>query len=320
VSGSPGSANLPGSASPSGAPGLRRSRRLRLVRFGGFDVFVNVFCLLFAVICFFPLWYVLVVSIMPYSEFINSPVAIFPTSGVDLQYYRAIFGNANIWRSIVVSVVKTGMTTVMSVVVTSAMAYGVSKRHVPGMKAVNVMTIITMYFGGGLIPVYLLYRDLNLLRSFWAMVVPFALNVGYYVIMRNYFLHELSAELEEAAFLDGANPVVAFFRVVLPTSAPLLAAVALFIAVAMWNDWYSYHTYVNVPAVRPLANMLREVLTKNDLVNSISSEAQAMLGFKPPPVALRMATVIVATTPILIVYPFLQKHFTKGLMLGAVKG
>jgi ABC-type glycerol-3-phosphate transport system permease component len=300
-----------------GAPRLRRRFRLH---FGWFDVFVNVFCLLFAVVCFFPLWYVFVVSIMKYEEFVQTPVALFPTSGVDLQYYRAIFGNANIWNSIVISVIKTVMATVLSVVVTAAMAYGVSKRHIPGMKAINVMTIVTMYFGGGLIPVYLLYRDLGLLRSFWAMVLPFALHVGYYVIMRNYFLHELSAELEEAAQLDGANPVVAFFRVVLPTSTPMIAAIALFIAVAMWNDWYSYHTYVNVPAVRPLANMLREVLTKNDLVNSIASAAQATLGFKPPPVALRMATIIVATTPILIVYPFLQKHFTKGLMLGAVKG
>ncbi|MDR1532346.1 MAG: carbohydrate ABC transporter permease [Clostridiales bacterium] len=289
-------------------------------RFGGFDVFVTVFCLLFALVCFFPLWYVFVVSIMPYSEFVQHPLAIFPTSGIDLQYYRAIFSNASIWNAIFYSVVKTGLATGLSVIITAAMAYGVSKRHIPGMQVVNVMTIVTMYFGGGLIPVYLLYRDLGLLRSFWAMVLPFSLNVGYYIIMRNYFLHELSSELEEAAHLDGANPIQAFFRVVLPTSAPMIAAVTLFIAVAMWNDWYSFHTYVNVPAIRPLANTLREILTKNNLVNSISNEAQALLGFKPPPVALRMATVIVATTPILIVYPFLQKYFAKGLMLGAVKG
>jgi ABC-type glycerol-3-phosphate transport system permease component len=261
----------------------------------------------------------MVISVMPYSEFINRPIALFPTSGLDFQYYQAIVQNVAFLRSVVISVAKTALATALSICVTSIMAYSVSKRHIPGMRLINFLVILTMYFGGGLIPVYLLYRDLGLLRTFTVMVIPFALNVGYYIIMRNYFLHEISSELEEAAMLDGANPIVAFFRVVLPTSAPMLAAITLFIAVAMWNDWYSFHTYVNVPAMRPLANMLREILTNQNFVSNLSSEAQATLGFKPPPVALRMTTVIVSTVPILIVYPFLQRYFTKGLMLGAVK-
>lgn len=296
-------------------------RRRKGLRFNGFDVFVFAFCVVFAIICFYPLWYVVIISVMPSADFVQRPVPILPPANLNFQYYAALFSSSHFYNSVVISVVKTVLGTSLSVFVTSMMAYGVSKRHVPGMKVVNVMVIITMYFSGGLMPTYFLYRDIGILKTFWAMVLPMALNISYFIIMRNYFLHELSQELEEAALLDGANQATAFFRIVLPTSAPMIAAITLFIAVFHWNDWYSYHTYVNpVPSLRPLSNMLREVLVSPQFVNNISMQAEAAMGFKPPPVQLRMTTIVVATLPILIVYPFLQKYFTKGLMLGAVKG
>lgn len=296
-------------------------RKRKRIRFNGFDVFVFCFCVLFAIICFYPLWYVILISVMPNAEFVQRPVPVLPSLNMNFEHYMALFSSNHFYNAVLVSVVKTVLGTVLSVMVTSMMAYGVSKRFVPGMKAVNIMVIITMYFSGGLMPTYFLYRDIGILKTFWAMVLPMALNVSYFIIMRNYFLHTLSQELEEAALLDGANQATAFFRIVLPTSAPMIAAITLFIAVFHWNDWYSFRTYVEPnPSLRPLSNMLRDVLVSPQFVNNLSMQAEATLGIKPPPVQLRMTTIVVATLPILIVYPFLQKYFTQGLMLGAVKG
>lgn len=305
----------PGSAA--GWPYRKRPKR----KVNGFDVFIFVFCVTFAFICFYPLWYVILVSVMPMSEYAKRPIPILPRGTLDFQYYRIMFSNEHFYRSVMVSGAKTVLGTFLAVMATSMMAYGVSKRHVPGMRMVNFMVIMTMYFSGGLMPTYFLYRDIGILKTFWAMVIPMILNVTYYILMRNYFLHELPWELEEAALLDGANQVTAFFRVVVPTSAPMIAAITLFIAVFHWNDWYSYNTYISsVPQLRPLSNMLRDVLKNQNFLQNISLQAEATVGFTPPPMQLRMTTIVLATLPILIVYPFLQKYFTKGLMLGAVKG
>ncbi len=293
----------------------RRKKKVTL-----FDVFVTVFCLLFAVICFFPIWYVIVVSLTPYKDFVSNPVAILPPWPLDFSYYQAIFSTTVFRTSMLLSVFKTIGGTLLSLMVTAMMAYGVSKEQAPGMKVVNLLVIITMYFGGGLIPTYLLYRDIGILKTIWPMVLPMAMNVGYFVIMRNYFMYSVPKGLEEAAMLDGANQIQIFFRIVLPTSSAMIAAVALFIAVYHWNDWYNFMMYVNVNKLQPYSWMLRRVLVDPSFVNNMASDAQnALGGAKPPPMQLRMSTIVVATLPIMCVYPFLQKYFAQGMMLGAVK-
>ena len=289
-------------------------------KFTLFDVFVTVFCVIFALICFFPIWYVIVVSLTPYKDFVSNPVAILPPWPLDFSYYQAIFSTTVFRTSMMLSIFKTIGGTLLSLMVTAMMAYGVSKKYVPGMNAVNMIVIITMYFGGGLIPTYLLYRDIGILKTIWPMVLPMAMNVGYFVIMRNYFMYSVPKGLEEAAMLDGANQIQIFFRIVLPTSSAMIAAVALFIAVYHWNDWYNFMMYVNVNELQPYSWMLRRVLIDPSFVNNMASDAQnALGGAKPPPMQLRMSTIVVATLPIMCVYPFLQKYFAQGMMLGAVK-
>ena len=180
---------------------------LQTVGFNFYDVFVYAFCILFALICVYPMWYVLICSITPYEEYIKGGLMLWPTGGVDLQYYQAIFNTKAFTTSMWISVSKTVLATVLSLLVTSTMAYACSKVHIRGMKLVNALVVFNLFFTGGLIPQYMLYQDLGLLRSYWVMVIPGALNITYFIIMRNYFSYSVPKELEEAAMIDGCTEV-----------------------------------------------------------------------------------------------------------------
>ncbi len=301
------------------ATSMRHSMRQRL-GFNFYDVFVVTFCVLFALICFYPMWYVFIASLTPYEEFVKGGLMLWPTGGVDFQYYNVIFNNSSFISSLWISASKTVIGTALSLLVTSTMAYAVSKVHVPGMKVLNLLTVFTMFFSGGLVPTYMLYKDLGLIRSYWVMVIPYALSITYYIVMRNYFSYSVSSELEDAASIDGCNEVRIFFQIILPLSKPMLAAVGLFLAVGFWNDYYSYMMYISSkPALQPFAWVLRRVLTDSQMMAQMRSGATSVGSQLPPPMALRMATIICAMLPIMCVYPFLQKHFAKGIMIGAVK-
>ena len=166
----------------------------------------------------------------------------------------------------------------------------------------------------------MLYKSLHRTGNFWVMVLPGTLNISYFIIMRNYFSFSVSRELEDAAMIDGCNEVGIFFRIVMPLSRGMIAAVTLFIAVINWNDYYSYMMFIgNKTKLQPFAWVLHRMLTDKSLMNQVRNGA-ASLGFTlPPPMALRMATIICATLPIIIIYPFIQPYFTQGMTLGAVK-
>ena len=301
--------------------GQVKYRRSMLSRFGFnfYDIFVYAFCILFALACVYPMWYVFVASITPYDEYIKGGLMLWPR-GVDFQYYISIFNTRSFLNSLWISVSKTVLATVLSVLVTSTMAYAVSKSHVRGMKVINALVVFNLFFTGGLIPQYILYQDLHLLRSYWVMVIPGALNITYFIIMRNYFTYSVPKDLEEAARLDGCTDVGVFFKIVLPVSRPMVAAVTLFIAVINWNDYYNYMMFIsNKTNLQPFAWILRRMLTDKSLMNTVRNGAVGLGLELPPPMALRMATIICAMLPIMCVYPFLQKHFTSGITLGAVK-
>jgi ABC-type sugar transport system, permease component len=297
---------------------IRRKRWWRRITL--LDVFVVLFTVTFALVCFYPMWFVFLASITPYSEYIQNRLMVWFPNTIDLQYYIAVFSTEVFSRALFVSVVKTVLGTFLSVLITSMMAYGVSKTHIKGMTPINFLVVFTMLFSGGLIPEYMLYHDLGMLRSFWVMVLPSVLNVFYFVIMRNYFAYAAPKELEEAAMIDGASEVRTFFQVILPTAKPMLAAVALFIAVFHWNDYYSYMMFIsNQPDLQPFAWVLRRTLVDPSLMNQIRSQVASVGMPVLPPIGLRMATIIIAMLPILVVYPFLQPFFAKGMMLGALK-
>ncbi|MBN9190604.1 carbohydrate ABC transporter permease [Microbacterium sp.] len=297
-----------------------RVRRRRLIRFNLFDVFVVLFTVAFALVCFYPMWYVFLASITPYSEFIQNQVMLWFPRTIDFHYYVAVFSTDAFANALFISVAKTVLGTALSVLVTSMMAYAVSKTHIRGMSVINALVVFTLLFSGGLIPEYMLYRDLGLLQTFWVMVLPSVLSVFYFIIMRNYFAYAAPKELEEAAMIDGASEFRIFFQVILPTAKPMLAAIALFIAVYHWNDFYSYMMFVgNQPDLQPFAWILRRTLVDPSLMNQIRTQAAGAGLPVLPPIGLRMATIIIAMLPILLIYPFLQRFFSKGMMLGAIK-
>ena len=194
--------------------------------FNFYDIFIAIFCIGFGIICFYPLWYCVVASVMPYEEYVKGGMMLW-FKGFDLQYYIQIFGTRAYVNSLWISVAKTVLGTVLSLLVTSTMAYAVSKSHIKGMKFINLLVVFNLFFAGGLIPTYMLYRDLNLIGRFLVMVIPGALNITYFIIMRNYFSFSVPKELEEAALLDGCSEFTSFFRVVMPLSRSMMAAVGL---------------------------------------------------------------------------------------------
>lgn len=292
---------------------------LRRFGFNFYDVFVVAFTGIFALVCFYPMWYVAVASVTPYDVFIRDRIMIFPKA-FDFQYYKAIFTLPVFANSIWISISTTVLSTTLTLFVTSTMAYAVSKTHVKGMKVINALVVFNLFFTGGLIPEYMLYKDIGLLKTYWVMVIPGCLNIIYYIVMRNYFSFSVPTELEEAAKIDGCTDIGVFFRVILPLSKPMLAAVGLFVAVLGWNNYYSYMMFItNKPNLQPFAWVLRRTLVDPTMMSQVRTGASQIGMPSIPPIGLQMTTVVIAILPIICVYPFLQKYFAKGMMLGAVK-
>ena len=296
----------------------------RLHRSNAFDFLAVSVCLIFAFICFYPMWYVFIVSITPYDKFIEQRLVFFPPIPPTFKHYAAIIFNNMFTRAMSVSLAKTSLGATGALIITSMLAYGVSKKHVRGMKLINFAMIFTMFFSGGLIPFYLLLKDLQLLNRLAVMIVPYLVSIGHFIIMRNYFSYAVPPELEDAAAIDGANEVLMFFRIIIPISKPMLAAIFLFEAVNHWNDYYSYLVFaIDRMELQPFIWLLRRVLIQPNIAQQSSyTEVGGELlrdGNYLPPASLRMTTIVVAMLPIMLLYPFLQKHFAKGILIGAVK-
>jgi len=268
------------------------------------------------------MWYVIVASLNPSTSFTQQPPLLFPSYIPDFSYYKLIIFGGVFQKALGISLIKTLLSSAGTLLVTSAMAYGVSKKHVKGMTFINLLVIFTMFFSGGLIPYYFLLRDLRLLDTFWVMVIPAFVNAGSFVVMRNYFSYNVPKELEDAALIDGANEIIMFFAIIIPITLPMFAAIFLFEAVASWNDWYSYLMFVENTSLQPFVWILKRLLEEpNRVFSRGSSGAQDMLiGIANiPPASLRMTVIVCAMLPIMMLYPFLQKYFAKGIMIGAIK-
>lgn len=282
-----------------------------------FDYINGVFLLLLAIVTAFPLYYVLIISVGSYKDIVTSNMYLFPSS-LDLTAYRSIFETRRIGSSFLISLFVTIVGTGLGMIISVAMAYSLSKSHVPGMKLAFGLVLLTMFFSGGMIPYYLTIKSLGLIDKVAVMILPTCVSVFNVIVLKNNFA-QVPPSLEESARIDGANDMTILFRIVLPTCKPILATIVLFYAVDRWNEWWHAMLFITTPAKQPLQIVLREVLFNFDQMRSTIG---ASLAQNTKPVynrSVQMATVTVATLPILCVYPFLQKYFTKGLMIGAVK-
>lgn len=282
-----------------------------------FDLFIKIFLIAFSLLCIFPFLNIAALSFSSNTAVLTGKVSIFPV-GFNLDAYRTVFTNMAIIRSFVFTVILTVSYTGIALIVTVCAAYPLSKSKLKGRKAFLLIIVFTMYFSGGLIPNYLLVNNLNLINTMWALILPGMLSAFLMLITKTYFTSAIPPSLEEAATIDGCSNFGILIRIILPLSKPVLAAVGLFYAVSRWNGFTDALFYINDPTKYPMQMVLRQIITLSQ-VDQMQMDIQAEVE-KVLPESIKAASIIFATVPILLVYPFLQKHFISGIMIGSVKG
>ncbi|MGE7828751.1 carbohydrate ABC transporter permease [Paenibacillus sp. NPDC093718] len=298
---------------------LRGERRLIIRRpflSAAFDIINSLMLVLIGTVMVIPFLYIFAVSFSSLHEYMSSDLLLWPKEWV-LDSYRYIFASKSFIRSLGITIFITVIGTLVNLVFTSAMAYGLT-RKLPGQSFMLFLVLFTVLFSAGMIPTYMIVKETGLLNSLWALIIPSAIAPFNLIVMRQFFLG-IPEELNEAAYIDGANELTTFFKVILPLSKPALATFCLFYAVGHWNNYFAGILYLNDPTLWPIQVILRQIVLLNDPINSLGSVTM-MMENPPPPETIQMAATLVATLPILIVYPFLQKHFAKGVMIGSVKG
>ncbi|MGG4420620.1 L-arabinose transport system permease protein AraQ [Bacillus subtilis] len=262
-----------------------------------------------------PFLYIIAGSFATEAELAQRSFFIFPKT-FTLDAYKYVFSTPTFLRSMGVSIFITVVGTAVQLFFTFTMAYPLAKRHVKGRNLLLNLVIFSMLFSGGMIPTYLVVKSLGLLDTYWALILPMAINPFNLIIIKNFF-QQLPRELEESAKIDGCSEIGAFWRIALPLSKPVIATFALFYAVGIWNDFFHALLYINDSAKWPLQMVLRQVTILSDLT---ATNGDTMQNAVPPEQGIKLAVIVIATLPILAVYPFLQKHFAKGMLIGSVKG
>lgn len=273
---------------------------------------------LFVLAIIVPIIYIIVASFMDPITLQNKGIT-FDFSKWTLTAYERVISNTQIWIGFKNAVVYSVVFTVVSVGITLLAAYPMSRVDFKGRKFFNVIFMITMFFGGGLIPTYLLIGNLGLLNSMWAVILPGAFSVWNMTIARTYY-RGIPMELREAADVDGANEVTYFFKILLPVCTPIIAVLALWQFVAMWNSYFDAMIYLNDSAKQPLQLVLRSILIQNQPDSGMISDMQSTAQRAQLAELLKYATIIISSLPLLVMYPFFQKYFDSGIMAGAVKG
>lgn len=286
-------------------------------RISAFPIFNYTFFAIVALLMLFPLWNVIVISLTDYRDYVADPLMIFPKQ-ISLEAYQYIFASDDLITALKVTVLITLSGTLSSMFFSITGAYALSKRRMPGRNLFLTLILITMFFSGGIVPNFLLIKDLGIYDTLWSLILPTMINTWYLIIMKNYFAG-LPEALEESARIDGANDLHILFRIILPISMPIIATFTLFYGVDHWNEWWNAMMYINDTHKYPLQLVLRNLIVKNF---SSASMATAYAQDSAEFVAkenIKMATAVVAIVPITLVYPFLQKYFAKGVMVGAIK-
>ena len=283
------------------------------------DIVKVVFLAFVVVVTVYPFWNIFIISINDATDAIRGGLYFLPRK-LSLSSYAEILGRSTFLASIKVSVGRTLIGTPIAVLVTAMLAYPLSRKDLVGRKFWNLLFVFTMYFGGGLVPYYMVLKGIHMLNTFWVFIFPMMMSVYNMILIRSY-IESMPDSLFEAATIDGANDLVVFVKMVIPLSKPILMTVALFVAINQWNSWFDAYLYTSDQALKPMQSILVEILNQYQTGASTSQAmSNAKAGVTVTPDSIRMAATMVATLPIIMVYPFVQKYFVKGIMLGAVKG
>lgn len=277
-------------------------------------ILLGIFCLAI----FIPLVYVVLASFMDPNVLNNQGIS-FQFADWTLDAYRRVLGNEMIWRGFVNSLFYSLAFTAISVFLTLLAAYPMSKKELVGRKFFNTIFLITMFFNGGLIPTFILINQLHMVNTIWAILIPNAFNVWNMILARTYF-QSTPKELREASSLDGAGEVQHFFKILMPVCKPIIAVLALWQFVGMWNSYFDAMIYLNDANLQPLQLVLRSILVQNTPQPGMIADIQSTAEMSKVAELLKYATIVVSSLPLLIMYPFFQKYFDQGIMVGSVKG
>ncbi|MBP1993234.1 carbohydrate ABC transporter permease [Paenibacillus eucommiae] len=281
------------------------------------SVFITVLSV-FGLATLFPLYYVVVMSVTPFIEVIQNGGFVLLPKSFTLEAYKQILSSVRIPRALGVTVILAVGGTFLNLLFTMLLAYPLSKRMIPGRNYVLFMIVFTMLFSGGLIPLYLIVNALGMNNTLWALIVPGLVSAFNMLIMKTYF-EGLPEELEEAARVDGCGELRTLFRIILPLSMPIMATLGLFYGINHWNTYFHAIMFITDKELQPIQVVLRSMI----VTPNVSSELQLTNQFQAyrlPPETMKMAAVVVTILPIIVIYPFLQKHFMKGFLLGSIKG
>ena len=284
--------------------------------------FTILFASIMVLVTVYPLYFVIIASFSDPNSVVLGKVVIWPDD-VNLKSYARVFNHQQIWMSYKNTVVYTVLYTVINVFATMTAAFVFSRKKLVGARVCMLLVLFTMYFSGGMIPGYFNIKSLGLLNSMWALILPGMISTYNMIIARTYISTSIPEALNEAATIDGCQPITYFLRIVLPLSGPIIGVLTLYAAVGMWNSYFSALLYIQSSEKLPLQMILREILVQseispNDLLSASDvSEIVSKAALKEQ---LKYALVVVASVPMLVLYPFLQKFFVKGVMIGSVKG
>lgn len=282
----------------------------------GFRICNGIFLSVIAALMLYPFLYVLFASVSEPNALIRHRGLLFGPKGFNLGAYKLVFRNPNILNGYLNTILYVVLGTSINIIMTVLSAYVLSRKGFLFRKPLMFLAIITMYFNGGMIPLYLQVMRLKLLNTVWAIVLPTAMSTYNLIIMRTAF-ENIPSSLEESAMLDGASEWVVLFKIVIPLAMPTIAVMILFYSVNIWNSWFNAMIYLQDRSKYPLQLILREILIANDTSSMTAGIAGDVV---PLAESVKYATIAVATIPVLCIYPFLQKYFVKGVMIGAVKG
>lgn len=286
-------------------------------------ILIYVFLGFATLIVLYPLVYIISASVSDPADVNSGKMWLFP-KGLTFEGYRIIFENGAIWKGYLNTVFYTVLGTTINLAVTIPAAYALSRKDFAGRNLFMAMFVLTMFFSGGLIPTYLVVKSLGLIDTIWAMVLPNAAAVWNIVIARVFFQSTIPKELEEAAIIDGASNFKMFFKIILPLSMPIIAVMGLFYGVGHWNGYFNALIYLSDKELFPLQLVLREILVLQEMASQntdvTGSMAEAMHSKQQLAAVIKYGVMIVSTLPIIIIYPFLQRFFVKGVMIGSLKG
>ena len=296
---------------------MKRLTRSPKERF--FDSLIRIILILAAILTLFPFLYVVMISLLSPAEYMSRGL-VFPLRPTLNNYAMLFKWGTKIQNAYLVTIGTTVVGTAISLSATALLAYGLSRPALPGKSFVNGMLVLTMFFSGGLIPTYMVIKTIGLMNTYWALILPGSLSVWNVMVMRTFF-KELPVELEESAVLDGASDARVAFSIMFPLSKASFATIGLFYAVGYWNQWYSAMLYLYDSKMYPLQMALREIINTNAATAMDATKmAGKMMDSTPPSIVTKMTSIVVSIGPVLILYPFVQKYFVKGVMVGSLKG